>query len=80
MVTNLKADAEIAAYDPGSWPLQVQRQSIAKHLGTNAEAEIVEDRDQGQLAAIAKLAAAPGANIRHREKVKSIKAAKAKRS
>ena len=37
MVTDIKATAEIAAYDPSAWPLLVQRQSTGKHMGDNAE-------------------------------------------
>ena len=36
-------------------------------------------QDEGQLATVAKTALAPGANIRHRENVKRLKTAKAKR-
>lgn len=37
MVTDVKATAETAAYDPSAWPLLVQRQSTGKHMVQNAE-------------------------------------------
>ena len=78
-VTNIKADSEAAAHDHQSWILKIERQNIGVRLKQNVETEIKQGKTPGQLATIAKFAAAPGASIRYREKIKSINAAKAER-